>query len=268
MSHSGERSIADNYPQRITCFIDVLGFSRDVRLIDARPGIFLSMDALLRHICRCKANIDNVRHRGTVNHDARMTYFSDCLVTSYAPSPSAALRALWDAAFLGHVILRPGYLPRGAITLGPLFHDDDIVYGRALVEAVELERDTVKTPRVLITTPVLEFVRKALAEADQTELETSYVRDDGDGPYVHILGPDWSFLEEERARERAGELHGEGIRELFVELRDVLPVRYKHAPHDGARAKLEWMRDYVNRSIAEHGFGDDLRVTLPPGPTQ
>lgn len=263
MSDGGEASIADSYPQRITCFIDVLGFSRDIRFIDQRPGVFLSIEAMLRHIGACKRDIDKVRSRRIVTYDARMTYFSDCLVISYDAEPGAALRALWDAAFLGHVILRPGYLPRGAITLAPLYHDDDIVYGRALVEAAELESNVVKTPRVLIADSVMELARKALAEANQPELEHSYIRNDGDGPYVHILGREWTFLKKERDLEKAGDLHGDGIRELFLELRDVLPLRYQHAPHDGARRKLEWMTDYVNRSLAEHDLDDELRVVLP-----
>jgi hypothetical protein len=262
-----QSSIAETYPTRITCFIDVLGFSRDVCFIEERPGVFLSVEAMLRHIVRCKRNIDAKRSEGTVRHEARMSCFSDCIVTSYAATPEGALRALWDAAFLSHVVLRPGYLPRGAITLAPLFHDDDIVYGRALVEAATLEKEEVKTPRILITEPVMALVRQGLADAATPELEQDFVRDDGDGPYVHVLGREWSFLEKERAAEQAGEIHGEGMREMFIELRDVLPLRYAHAPHEGARRKIEWMRDYVNRSLSEHGLGDELWVQLPDSPS-
>jgi hypothetical protein len=37
--------ISDYYRERITCFIDILGFSRDVAQIDSNPALFLSVDA-------------------------------------------------------------------------------------------------------------------------------------------------------------------------------------------------------------------------------
>lgn len=227
---TGEESIAISYPNRITCFIDVLGFSRDVGFIDQRPGVFLSIEAMLRHIAQCKRRIDGRRSQGATRHDARMTYFSDCLVTSYMPTPEAALRSLWDAAFLGHVILRPGYLPRGAITLAPLFHHDDIVYGRALVEAAKLEEEIVKTPRVLITEPVMTLVRWGLADGGVPELEHDFVRDDGDGLHVHVLGSHWSFLEKERAAEQAGDSRRRRARDVHR-----TPRRSASAPRECPR---------------------------------
>jgi hypothetical protein len=64
-------------------------------------------------------------------------------------------------------------------------------------------------------------------------------------------------------QEQAGELHGEGIADMFRELRDALPQRYALAPHDAARKKLKWMQDYVNRAIEEHSLSDDFKVVLP-----
>src|ERR1700733_1557380 len=118
---SAGAKISDVYQDRITCFIDILGFSRDVAAIDANPALFLSVDAVLRHVSMCKLNIDHARARGGTSYDTRMSCFSDCLVVSYRCEPGATLRALWDAAYLGHVIIRPGYLPRGAMTVGKLY---------------------------------------------------------------------------------------------------------------------------------------------------
>lgn len=258
--------VSDVYQDRITCFIDILGFSRDVAAIDANPALFLSVDAVLRHVTRCKSDIDRARAKGGTTYDARMSCFSDCLVVSYRCEPGATLRALWDAAFLGHVIIRPGYLPRGALTVGKLYHDDVVVYGGALVEAAELEKSAVSTPRIMITQRCMELVRADLSRAGSAELESDYIRDDGSGPFVHVLGREWSFLEKERQREQAGELHGEGVADMFREVRGVLPLRYAQAPHEGAKRKLEWMRDYVNRAVDEHGLSADFKVSLPkPG---
>lgn len=49
-----------------------------------------------------------------------------------------------------------GYLMRGAIVEGEFFHNDIIVYGKGLVEAVHLEENVAVVPRILVRTEVTE----------------------------------------------------------------------------------------------------------------
>lgn len=51
-------------------------------------------------------------------------------------------------------ILRYGYLMRGAIVEGEFFHNDKIVYGKALVKAVHLEEKVANVPRILVRAEV------------------------------------------------------------------------------------------------------------------
>lgn len=53
-------------------------------------------------------------------------------------------------------ILRYGYLMRGAIVEGEFFHNKIIVYGKGLVEAVQLEEEKAKVPRILVRIKVSE----------------------------------------------------------------------------------------------------------------
>ena len=53
-------------------------------------------------------------------------------------------------------ILRYGYLMRGAIVEGEFFHNDIIVYGKGLVEAVHLEEKEADVPRILVRVKVSE----------------------------------------------------------------------------------------------------------------
>lgn len=53
-------------------------------------------------------------------------------------------------------ILRYGYLLRGAIVEGDFFYNDIIVYGKGLVEAVQLEEKVADVPRILVRTKVSE----------------------------------------------------------------------------------------------------------------
>ena len=125
------------------------------------------------------------------------------------------------------------------MTVGKLYHDDVVVYGGALVEAAKLESSVVSTPRVAITERCMEFVRADFSRDGGADLQKNFILDDGSGPFVA---------------------------DMFREVRSALPLRYEHAPHEGAKRKLEWMRDYVNRSVDEHGFSGDFKVSLPkPG---
>jgi hypothetical protein len=246
------------YPYRITTFIDILGWTSDVKALEAGHPIFTPMDGVLSRIAKCKADIDRVRNEGRGRHGARMIAFSDCLLLSYDEGPGAAARALADAAFLAHVMLRGGFLPRGAITLGPLYHTDTAVFGGAFLDAYELERKDAINPRILISHDVMELARQC-----QEFQENSHTRADDDGRrYVHVLSMNWPFLRKEQAEERAGRYEESGISNLFDELRRMLPIRFARATTAEQRRKIEWMRDYVNKSIEEQAL-DEQKVVLP-----
>lgn len=53
-------------------------------------------------------------------------------------------------------VLRYGHLMRGAIVEGEFFYNENIVYGKGLVEAVNIEENIAKVPRILVKTKVSE----------------------------------------------------------------------------------------------------------------
>jgi hypothetical protein len=165
-----------DYPERIVTFIDLLGFTRDVQMIPERPGLLLSIDAVLSAIVRCKRDLDARRESGELNYDARLTQISDALVISYHIERGAFQRALSHAAFLGNVCVRRGYLPRGIITTGKLVHDADRLYGGGLIDAYNIERQHVVDPRIAIDARVMEEIRKEFAGAGEIGRAASFTR--------------------------------------------------------------------------------------------
>ena len=67
-------------------------------------------------------------------------------------------------------ILRYGYLMRGAIVEGEFFHNDIIVYGKGLVEAVYLEENKADVPRILVKTKISEQNYYYLMKDNDNEL--------------------------------------------------------------------------------------------------
>ena len=249
------------YDARITTFIDILGFSRDVLALPTHPRLLASIEAVLFRLQKCKSDIDRARADRGLLHDARMTCFSDCVVISYKPEPAAALRAVNHAAFIGRVLLSGGYLPRGAIAIGRLMHNEDLLFGEALITAYNEERCRVNTPRIKLMDPFRTMVLKELARTGKGSLE--FIVSDNDEAFVDILGNRWDFLEEERLDRNRRVIPGHHVDEIYSEMRAALILRFENAPHEGARDKLRWMAEYVNRTIDRHKLAKKFKVHLP-----
>ena len=61
--------------------------------------------------------------------------------------------------------LRYGLLMRGAITIGDFFHNDILVYGKALVDAVEMEEKTAIYPRIIAQKEVQQLAPQIFTES-------------------------------------------------------------------------------------------------------
>lgn len=56
-------------------------------------------------------------------------------------------------------IFRYGYLTRGAITEGEFFHNDIILYGKALVDAVQMEETLSNYPRIVVQEKIVKDIK-------------------------------------------------------------------------------------------------------------
>lgn len=92
----------------------------------------------------------------------RTTYFSDNIGASIAienldaaDQRKAVLKLLRLLAVIQlHYIGKSGILCRGGVAIGDCFHDDNVIFGPALVDAYTLEL-TAETPRIVVTDAVV-----------------------------------------------------------------------------------------------------------------
>jgi hypothetical protein len=103
----------------------------------------------------------------------------------------------------------------------------------------------------------MEEFRREFARDGQISRAAAFVRNRGRGDFVHLLGPDWPFLKDMRAK---GE---DGVFEMFDELRRMLPIRFSNAENDAQRSKIESMAAYVNETITEQNLPSAWKVILP-----
>lgn len=164
------------YEKRAVLFLDILGFSELVK-----SGKERRLLAALQHV---QGRAIEAHEGGKVD----FTAFSDCIVVSTPLlTGSGALRLAKYARLLALDLLSHGFLTRGAVVVGDLYHEGGIVLGPSLVTAYHLESKKALYPRILATLEFRQAVEKWYASCPpQINPErATYFREDFDGAF-HI----------------------------------------------------------------------------------
>jgi hypothetical protein len=196
------------FEERVTAFVDILGFSDLVARMPAEPSLFETVKGALEAVLSAEETLYAGTERLGVltagcyevsesltgeqptveqpDPDPQMIAFSDCYVLSDRPGHLA--RTIARVHRLALYLLRDGILTRGSIRQGPLHHEGRVVFGQALIDAYLDEKNIAKMPRILLEKKLAIAFRRTEADAflEQEELFAgSLIRDDDDG--LHSL---------------------------------------------------------------------------------
>jgi hypothetical protein len=111
-----------------------------------------------------KAKVAELSDKGVPSHyidehaSFEFSFFSDNFAIS-VPARNAE-RLFKMVAFVVRDLLRAGYLVRGGVTLGDVCHRNNIIFGPAVIESVELE-DKARHPRLLCSPSLVAFLAGA-----------------------------------------------------------------------------------------------------------
>jgi hypothetical protein len=184
------------YEERLCLFLDILGFKNIVNESakdkTSKPDSFQRPFDVAR-IHSALSAIDRAIKPSADGHDIalksskQVTQFSDSIVVSYKlDERSAVFEMLYDMHFLQIELAQRGILVRGAITSGLLFHDQQIVFGPALVEAAELEK-LAMYPRVILSQEIIDLGKKRNgthhSSNDEEKSIRSLLKQDFDGMF-------------------------------------------------------------------------------------
>jgi len=86
--------------------------------------------------------------------DPQVTQFSDCLAISTRADHEGKSWLISSLGFISMSLLHQGFLLRGGLTIGELYHQGTMVFGPALLKAYELESRCSIYPRIILD-PVL-----------------------------------------------------------------------------------------------------------------
>ena len=244
--------------ETILCYADILGFR-------ARTERAFELGEEADFLQKVKRSLDvayeKVREARTLGGEVPgvfdMKVFTDNIVVAYpllAPSRDRGEPELFDLlsvfAELQAGLAADGFLLRGAIAAGQHYQDDDIAYGKALLEAVDFDKSG-EAPRLIIAPSVERLISEHLSwyGAGWAPHHDQLLEDPQDDRlFVNYLEAAlWHFPDGPINYELL-EAHSGNVR---IGLRE-------HEYDTRVRQKYEWVAGYHNYVCA--AFADQYRV--------
>jgi hypothetical protein len=261
--------LASIYEDHIVLFLDFLGFSEaSVQFDDDRQVEILE---LLRAISdlRSEFNVKN-EHRddGSIQTTLKptVTTFSDHIVISYPIErmETDVLKGSSDFLVINQIslyvsiiaasALKIGFLIRGGIAKGKLYHADGVVFGEALVKAYRLESHVAIYPRVVVSDDIVGNIQARLSP---------WVKRDFDG----LSCVDY-FLDSVIRASPPGEEYAQNtqtwFREIIQQLKRNIDRLKSLENSNAARAKWIWFAKQLHVSLKRQNpqFLEHLGLSL------
>jgi hypothetical protein len=247
----------------VVAFFDILGF-RQLHFSACREG---RQDELLQSLQRALADgfewLDPKGGSKLVELPSAwdVKAFTDNIVLGY-PFNDEGEGALGGTFIqLSHfqaALVQHGFFVRGGLTVGDLYMDRHLVFGGGLLEAVALENEVARVPRIVLSSAAVELMRQHLEYYGGGEHapQNDEVLLDSDG--VHFLSYlDGSFLEP-KSHHAVLERHRLVTREALE--------RHKSSP--SIWSKYAWVAEYHNLMCDEREVPDlkidDAMFRRPP----
>jgi hypothetical protein len=149
------------YSKRFVAFIDILGFTDIIRRT-ALPEPGITIDEIVAAL-----DIPSPAEKGKLiigsvgdisNSDHKITQFSDSLIISTNYSDAGLLHLIDHIEKIAFSFLKMGFLCRGGIASGLLFHEENVVFGPAMIEAYQLESSEAICPRIVLSKEVETYI--------------------------------------------------------------------------------------------------------------
>lgn len=158
----------------------------------------------LSHLVALSAALNQARARAGFEDDASgahaihaVTWFTDCVSVGTPVIGSVGIEQALGytaigASYLQLLMLDAGFLGRGGMAFGPHYMQEQLVFGPALIDAVDLEKET-RWPRVALTPEAAErnreVVRTFYSDPEDSPHADQYLVDEEDNAvFVDPLG--------------------------------------------------------------------------------
>lgn len=178
------------YNDRFCYFIDFLGFKSHIKELDDNGKS--NIDKVKSIYESIKVFKDLEKNLNEINENCKVSQFSDSIAISFPCDVSDDFPFMILVLIL-HAQLElacNGFLIRGGVSCGKLFHSKDIIFGQALVDAYKLESDKNEAvyPRIILDKKVVEKFFKNCesinSSMEKSEVEQLIKKDNDDRWYL------------------------------------------------------------------------------------
>ena len=242
--------------KRAVAFLDIMGFKKLIEQAEKKRWMRDKFEGL-KHVIESHVRRDNDRLAPSVppNIKPRYIFISDSIILS-APVQSDGFDGLVVVAIksieIAHKLLEMGFLLRGGIAIGNVWHEPNNIFGTGYIEAYQIE-ESVKPPRIVLSKAAMNHLHEATHYNEPLHklgiwLKTKHYL------YVDALNP--SYI-------RGIESHGR-IEHAFSQYRAYICNTLRDE-EVGARVRKKWdaMRVQFNRAVKQHS----VNVELVPKPS-
>lgn len=237
------------YERRIVAFIDIMGFKNHINKTERDPKYAKKLLEVMQGIVEIK-NDNDKGILGLKKYGKEVSIFSDCIVISYPLSFEGGLfHILIDIVHIQIELLFSDVILRGGISIGDIYHKDQIVFGPAMVEAYYLESKIAKYPRIVLKNKtIIDGILETLPDRHTIEMESEYISsllkvDKKDNIcYLDILSQSDEFDEIEV------------YFEFLDKLKSIIETELKTNIDGRVVEKYKWLRKYYNKTVEECGL--------------
>lgn len=229
------------YKNKIVAFLDILGFESLIFSLSTQPELHKRINSALKVI---KATRDSSLLENTAQRNLEVNQFSDSIAISSEPTMDGFISVIWACGWLQADLLYSGILTRGGISIGPLVHENDLIYGEAMIKAYQIESSVAVYPRIVIDDEVFKHFNVGN--------NIPYLCRDTDG--LWFIDP----FEFEASCPGATELAADGYdpREIyFVELGKHIEIGLTTADRVDHKAKWQWLKNRYESAFQFHKNG-------------
>jgi hypothetical protein len=245
------------YEHRVVAFIDILGFKKALEKSHSHESEFnriLTTLTDLKEFFKKPKDRYEIEADKELGADTHIIQISDSLIISRLVQEQGGIfHMLSDCAFAIHLLISNGFLCRGAIKHGEMYHKDTTVFGQAYLDAYFAEENE-KLPIIKFDKDIFDIIKHFPGPANKgfEDWEVDYVKQN-----CKQLNPDEYYLDyfndyDNRVGGGAGtaSAHYSKLRNIIVNgLNDpeILNI-------SSAYAKLQWAADQFNKSAESYGL--------------
>ena len=139
--------------------------------------------------------------------------------------------------------LHEGYFVRGAVCRGLLFHDKQMVFGEALINAHRLETEVANYPRIMLTKQVFDDAMSS----NLKQYFVDHIKQADDGPYfVHIF--QYLQVQLEIAKQQAVDTLQPDLPFFrYMTIREMIQEKFNDSVDNPRHfEKIQWLANYWN----------------------